>query len=161
MGEMRESQVVEVVPRALLVTEDESARTALVVDDDDETREYLRDLLSLSGFDVEAAADAAGARALVQRRTPDVMLIDMSMPGETGLSLLRDLRARHIGVPALFVTARTGDGPLVLGRELNALVVRKPFRASEFLEAVARAMLGNGGSGASDGDAPVSESGTT
>jgi DNA-binding response OmpR family regulator len=113
-----------------------------VVDDDDETREYLRDLLELSGFDVEAAADAAGARELVALREPDVMLIDIAMPGETGPSLLSDLRAHHIAAPALFVTARTGDAPVILGRELNASVVRKPFRASEFLEAVTRAIAG-------------------
>lgn len=138
----RAPAVVETARAEAAETGEDRARTALVVDDDDETREYLRDLLSLWGFDVEAAADAAGARALVRRRAPDVLLIDISMPGETGPSLLRDLRAHDIGVPALFVTARAGDAPLALARELNALVVRKPFRASEFLEAVTRAMTG-------------------
>ena len=117
----------------------EPARRALVVDDDDETREYLRDLLCLSGFDVEAAADARGARALVSRRPPDVMLIDLMMPHESGASLLRDLRARGLGLPALIVTARGGEAPEMYGRELDATVVRKPFRASDLLDAVARA----------------------
>jgi two-component system OmpR family response regulator len=110
------------------------------VDDDDETREYLRDLLCLCGFEVEAASDARGARALVARRPPDVMLIDLMMPNESGASLLRDLRARGVPVPALIVTARSGDAPEAFGRELDAMVVRKPFRASELLDAVTRAV---------------------
>ena len=129
-------------PRGAIAEGSDPGKTALVVDDDDETREYLRDLLVLSGFDVEAAADAQGARELVKLREPDVMLIDISMPGETGASLLRDLRARHVDAPALFVTARTGKGLGDLGRELNALVVTKPFRAPAFLEAVFRAIAG-------------------
>lgn len=118
----------------------EPARRALVVDDDDETREYLRDLLCLGGFEVEAAADARGARALVRRRAPDVMLIDLMMPHESGASLLRDLRAQGIPIPALIVTARGGDVPELYGRELGAMVVRKPFRASDLLDAVTRAV---------------------
>ncbi len=118
----------------------EPPKRALVVDDDDETREYLRDLLRLCGFEVEAAADARGARALVARRAPDVMLIDIMMPAESGASLLRDLREHGVPIPALFVTARDGESPDVFGRELDAGVVRKPFRASELLEAVTRAL---------------------
>jgi CheY-like chemotaxis protein len=117
----------------------EPARRALVVDDDDETREYLRDLLALSGFEVEAAADAAGARVLLARRLPHVMLIDIMMPRESGMSLLRDLRAREVHIPALFVTARDGRLPDNWGRELGAVVVRKPFRAGDLLDAVTRA----------------------
>ena len=115
-------------------------RRALIVDDDDEAREYLRDLLSLGGFEVEAAADARGARALIARRAPDVMLIDIMMPHESGASLLRDLRAHGVPVPALFVTAREGDAPDEYGRELDASVVRKPFRAADLLDAVTRAV---------------------
>lgn len=117
----------------------EPPRRALVVDDDDETREYLRDLLCLCGFEVEAAADARGARALLARRAPDVILVDLMMPRESGASLLRELRARGIPVPALIVTARGGAAPDVFGRELHATVVRKPFRAADLLEAVTRA----------------------
>jgi DNA-binding response OmpR family regulator len=118
----------------------EPARRALVVDDDDETREYLRDLLCLCGFEVEAACDARGARALVRRRAPDVMLIDLMMPHENGASLLRDLRAHEVTVPALIVTARDGDAPDVYARELGAMLVRKPFRAADLLDAVTRAV---------------------
>jgi DNA-binding response OmpR family regulator len=61
------------------------------------------------------------------------------MPRESGASLLRELRARGIPVPALIVTARGGAAPDVFGRELHATVVRKPFRAADLLEAVTRA----------------------
>jgi DNA-binding response OmpR family regulator len=132
----------EIAPRGeleatLLATE--PGRRALVVDDDDETREYLRDLLALSGFEVEAAADAQGARALLARRLPDVMLIDIMMPRESGTTLLKELRAKSIFVPAIFVTARSGRMPDTWGRELAASVVRKPFRAGDLLDAVTRA----------------------
>jgi len=127
-------------PTGVTTAPDEGPRRALVVDDDDEAREYLRDLLSLCGIDVEVAADAEGARALVARRVPDIMLIDIMMPREDGASLLRGLRKRDVGVPAHFVTARSGDAPDEYARELDAGVVRKPFRASELLEAVTNAL---------------------
>lgn len=139
----RERTEREIAPREQLQAIDdpvEPARRALVVDDDDETREYLRDLLCLCGFEVEAAADARGARALVARRAPDVMLIDLMMPQESGAAFLRDLRAKGVPIPALIVTARGGEAPELFGRELDATVVRKPFRASDLLDAVTRAV---------------------
>jgi CheY-like chemotaxis protein len=109
--------------------ETEQGRRALIVDDDDETREYLGELLRLSGYDVEAARDARGAWTVVTEREPDVVLIDIT---ESGAKLLRDMRAHGIPTPAVFMT--DCEEPLL---ELEALVVvRKPFCASDLLEAV-------------------------
>jgi DNA-binding response OmpR family regulator len=118
----------------------EPGHRALIVEDDAETREYMAELLSLSGLDVDQAPDAQGAREMVERNPPDVMLIDLMMPRENGESLLRSLRRRHVTIPALFVTALPGSGPEHSARELDAGLVRKPFLANDLLEAIQEAI---------------------
>jgi CheY-like chemotaxis protein len=67
--------------------------TILVVDDEDDTREFVRSLLEQNGAHVIVAASAADAIASVQRDLPDLLLSDLGMPDEDGFSLIRRVRA--------------------------------------------------------------------
>src|SRR4029450_4207281 len=77
----------------------------LVVDDDERLRSLLQRYLTSSGFRVTAAADAQEARALIKSIDFDCLVLDVMMPGESGLELASDLRARS-EVPILMLTAR-------------------------------------------------------
>ena len=77
----------------------------LLVDDEASLREPLADYLSRQGFDVIQAADAAKARGILKASTPDLVLLDIMMPGEDGLSLCRHLiEAKNL--PVILLTAR-------------------------------------------------------
>ncbi|MEM6549411.1 MAG: response regulator transcription factor [Pseudomonadota bacterium] len=105
----------------------------LVVDDDPEIRRLVAEFLSREGLDVEDAEDAAAMDAVMARRRPDLLVLDLMMPGEDGLSVCRRLRAA--GGPAiLMLTAKSDEIDRVVGLELGAddyLV--KPFGPRELL----------------------------
>src|SRR6185312_3503707 len=77
----------------------------LVVDDDERLRALLQRYLSSNGFRVSAAADAADARALMKSMAFDLLILDVMMPGESGLDLTRAIRANS-QTPILMLTAR-------------------------------------------------------
>ena len=77
----------------------------LVIDDDTRLRDLLQRYLSEQGFRVTTATDAADARAKLRSLTFDLLVVDIMMPGESGLSLTRTLR-EHSEVPILLLTAR-------------------------------------------------------
>ena len=72
----------------------DGATRILIVDDDTEVRSALEDYLSTRGYDVRAVADAKAARAALKSAPSDVVLLDIMMPGEDGLSLCRTLVAK-------------------------------------------------------------------
>jgi DNA-binding response OmpR family regulator len=115
----------------------------LVVDDEDMVREVLERYLEREGYRVAAAADGGSALALAERERPDVVLLDLMLPGVDGLSVLRRLRAG--GDPAVIVlTARGDEVDRVLGLELGADdYVVKPFSPREVVARV-RAVLRRG-----------------
>ncbi len=85
--------------------------TILVVDDDDDTRESLTTLLTLRGAEVDQAESSGAAIAAYARRVPDVIVSDISMPGQDGCALLAALRARAhpgLGPPAIALTGLAG-----------------------------------------------------
>jgi two-component system phosphate regulon response regulator OmpR len=85
------------------------SRHLLVVDDDDRIRGLLKEYLSRAGFRVTAAADAAGARRMLLALDFDLMILDVMMPGEDGLSLTRAIRSDpgpKAQTPILMLTAR-------------------------------------------------------
>ncbi|MES2699200.1 MAG: response regulator, partial [Pseudomonadota bacterium] len=91
----------------------------LLVDDEASLREPLADYLSRQGFVVEQASDAAKARAILAERKPDLVLLDIMMPGEDGLSLCRHLiEGRHL--PVIFLTARGEATDRIVGLEIGA-----------------------------------------
>ncbi len=99
----------------------------LVVDDDARLRALLRRYLSDNGFRVTVAADAAEARASLARFAFDLVVLDVMMPGESGLDLTRALRGEG-GAPVLLLTAMAEPGDRVNGLEQGAEdYLAKPF----------------------------------
>jgi CheY-like chemotaxis protein len=114
----------------------------LVVEDDDDTREVLTLGLSLYGAEVVAVGSAAEAMEELENRIPDVILSDIGLPGEDGLSLIRRVRrlppTRGGRVPAVAVTAFTlGDDAEEATRAGFQRHFRKPVETRELFEAVA------------------------
>lgn len=113
----------------------------LVVDDEPELRELLAEYFARQGFSVRTAADAAQARQCVADAQPSLALLDVNMPGETGLSLARWLREHHAGVGVVMLTTASDSVDRVVGLELGADdYVPKPFDLRELLARV-RAVL--------------------
>ena len=113
----------------------------LVVDDEPAVREAIERALRLEGYDVELAADGAGALEAVETRAPEAIVLDVMMPRFDGLEVCRRLRRTGERVPILMLTARDGVGDRVGGLDAGAddyLV--KPFALDELLARL-RALL--------------------
>jgi two-component system, OmpR family, response regulator MprA len=118
-----------------------SEAAVLLVDDDAPIRRMLERTLTAEGYDVAAVADGGSALAQVERSVPDVIVLDVAMPGMDGLSVTRRLRAKGLPVPILLLTARDALRERVAGLDAGAddyLV--KPFEVEE-LTARIRALL--------------------
>lgn len=115
------------------LSEDTDVPHLLVVDDDRRLRELLRKYLEAQGFRVTVAADAQEARLKIAAITFDLLVLDIMMPGETGLDLLRSLR-QESAIPVLLLTAM-GEAPdRIHGLELGADdYLPKPFEPRELL----------------------------
>jgi len=99
----------------------------LLVDDDALLRRSLSFSLEQAGYRVSAAANAEDALALAARDPPDLLLLDIGLPGMDGLEALRHFRSR-MGAPVIFLTARRRELDEILGLELGADdYVTKPF----------------------------------
>lgn len=115
------------------VTPNDDASHVLVVDDDSRIRHLLGKYLSASGYRVTCAADAAEARRKISAISFDVMVLDVMMPGEDGLSLTESLR-REQDIPILLLTARAEAVDRIRGLEVGADdYLTKPFEPRELL----------------------------
>jgi len=105
----------------------------LIVDDDAEIRGLLGEYLQKQGYRATAVADGKGLRAAMDKSRPDVIILDLMLPGEDGLALCRDLRARS-EIPIIMLTARGDETDRIVGLELGADdYVAKPFNPRELL----------------------------
>ena len=105
----------------------------LIVDDDERIRGLLQKFLVRNGFLVSAARDAAHARRLLSGLDFDMIVLDVMMPGEDGISLTRDLR-RKMTVPILLLTAKGETAERIEGLEAGADdYLAKPFEPKELL----------------------------
>jgi len=105
----------------------------LVVDDDERIRGLLKKFLSRHGYWVSAARDAAHARRLLEGLEFDLIVLDVMMPGEDGVSLTRSLR-EHLTTPILLLTAKGESGDRINGLEAGADdYLSKPFEPKELL----------------------------
>lgn len=105
----------------------------LIVDDDREIRQLVADYLKRNGYRVSLAADGRQMREVLAGSGIDLIVLDLMLPGEDGLNLCRDLRARS-DLPVLMLTARTEPIDRVLGLEMGADdYLAKPFEPRELL----------------------------
>jgi two-component system, OmpR family, response regulator MprA len=119
----------------------------LVVDDDPPLRRMLARTLTAEGYDVTVAADGGAALAEAERTAPDVIVLDVAMPGLDGLTVARRLRSKGLPTPILMLTARDAVPDRVAGLEAGAddyLV--KPFAVQELIARL-RALTRRGADG--------------
>src|SRR5262245_5627637 len=114
--------------------------TILVVDDEPKIVQIARDYLEHAGFDVVAAADGEQALAAIDRRRPDLVILDLGLPRLDGLEVTK--RVRRTGdLPIVMLTARDDEVDKLLGLELGADdYLTKPFSPRELVARV-RAVL--------------------
>jgi two-component system response regulator RegX3 len=121
------------------------ARTILVVEDEPTLRETLAEALETEGFEVRTAGDGIGAIAQFREHRPDLLLLDLMLPGMSGMDVCRIVRAES-SVPIVMLTARDSEVDKVVGLEIGADdYVTKPFSLRE-LSARIRAIFRRSGS---------------
>jgi two-component system OmpR family response regulator len=121
----------------------------LVVDDDAEIRDLVSGFLKRNSYRVMTARDAKAARQAMADYKFDLVVLDLMMPGEDGLSLCRDLRAKS-KIPVIMVTARGEETDRIVGLEIGADdYLPKPFSPRELLARI-RAVLRRAADGAVD-----------
>jgi DNA-binding response OmpR family regulator len=131
------------------------AELVLLVDDEPSILQLARMYLERDGFRVEEACDGEAALAAVDRRHPDLMVLDIMLPKVDGLEVCRRLRSAGQQLPVLMLTARDEDIDKILGLELGADdYLTKPFNPRELLARI-KAILRRTGSKPAPGGAPV------
>ncbi|WP_326826114.1 response regulator transcription factor [Streptosporangium sp. NBC_01756] len=111
----------------------QKAQSILVVDDDPTVAEVVTGYLERAGFSVDRAADGRAALDAAGRRWPDLIVLDLMLPGMDGLQVCRELRARG-PVPVIMLTARSDEDERILGLEVGADdYVTKPFSPRELV----------------------------
>jgi two-component system response regulator RegX3 len=109
----------------------------LVVDDEADIVEFVRGYLERDGYEVVSAQDGDRAVALAEETHPDLLVLDVMLPGRSGFDVLRTLRARGSAVPVIMLTARDDVIDRVAGLELGADdYVVKPFEPRELVARV-------------------------
>jgi FixJ family two-component response regulator len=112
-----------------------------VVDDDPFVREALKRLLRANGLQVQTFPSAQEFLATSRPDSPCCLVLDVRMPGRSGIDLQRELAADHIRMPIIFMTGRE-DIPMPAGAMTCGVIklLRKPFRDQELLDAIQEAL---------------------
>lgn len=117
---------------------------ALVVDDEPHIAELVRDTLAADGFVVTIATDGMAALRNARRHAPDVIILDISLPGLDGFEVCRELR-KQSAAPIIFLTGRGQEVDRIVGLELGADdYVSKPFSPRELMARVRAVMRRSG-----------------
>ena len=117
-----------------------SSQSILVVDDDPRICDMLREYLGLNGFEVRTAEDGDEMRRRLAEQSADLLILDLMLPGEDGLSLTRYIR-QHTEMPIIILTGRGEEVDTVVGLEMGADdYIAKPFSLRELLARVKTVM---------------------
>jgi len=140
-------------------TEPGTGRVVLVVDDDANVREVLRRYLTRAGHQVVEAEDGASGLNLLRRRRPDLVILDLMMPGMDGLDVCSAIR-RESDVPIILLTALGSESDRVVGLEHGADdYVVKPFSPREVTLRVSRILARTGPTGGFPGGTDLVDDG--
>jgi DNA-binding response OmpR family regulator len=125
---------------------DTQAKTILVVDDENTIREVVRRYLEHDGFGVREVADGQAALDAVDGQPPDLIVLDLMLPGLDGLAVMSRLRNSHPSIPIIMLTARGETSDRILGLDLGADdYVTKPFSPQELVSRVRAVLRRTGG----------------
>jgi len=121
----------------------------VAVDDEDSLLKIVRYALEQEGFEVHTAVDAAGGEMLFESVRPDLLILDVMLPGKSGLDLAREIRQTS-DVPIIILSARGDEVDRILGLEFGADdYVTKPFSPRELVSRV-KAILRRAGAGSAE-----------
>lgn len=113
----------------------------LVIDDEESIRELLKDFLESKGFEITLAADGETGLTCLKNDKFDLILLDLTMPGMSGLDVLRDTASNKINTPSIMITAHATVQTAVEAMKCGAFdYITKPFNLEEFYMAVRRAL---------------------
>lgn len=111
----------------------ETQNTILIVDDDHDIRHLLSDYLENNGYQTQLAENGVAMWSMLEKSSIDLIVLDLNMPGEDGLTLCRNLRAKS-SMPVIMLTARNEPLDRILGLEMGADdYLPKPFEPRELL----------------------------
>jgi two-component system response regulator BaeR len=114
----------------------EFKKNLLIVEDDERIARILEGYLKKDGFSVRVLSDGRGVVPMVRKAPPDLILLDIMLPGEDGLELFKEIKS-FSSIPVIFVTAKTDDFDRLIGLELGADdYICKPFLPREVLARV-------------------------
>ncbi|MDX1561392.1 MAG: response regulator [Gammaproteobacteria bacterium] len=119
-------------------------KTILLVEDDEKISLAMTARLKASGYAVVTAQDAPSALMKARQTTPDVVLLDIGLPGGDGLEVAKNLQEKVFDhhVPIIFITASKQEGLKAEAKKLRASgFIEKPFKASQLLPAIDEALL--------------------
>lgn len=126
------------------------AARLLLVEDEPVILELLCDVLNDAGFDVVQATTGTGAVRAVHQHHPDLITLDVSLPGMDGFAVIRQLRESGLRIPVIFVSARDSEEDRERASSLGAAdYISKPFGLEELVRRV-RAVLGRAETSARD-----------
>jgi len=129
-------------------------KTILIVDDEPRIAEIARDYLENAGFRVTTAGNGATALATIRSSKPDLVVLDLALPGMDGLDVARSVR-RDSNVPIIMLTARVDEDDRLRGLELGADdYITKPFSPRELVARAKSAMRRAKGQAPPTGPAP-------
>jgi len=121
------------------VVENPTPRSVLVVDDEADVRSLLTDLLTEEGYAVRTADTAAKAVAEIEKRLPDLVMMDVQLPDQDGIALLRQLKKEHSELEMIVMTAFGGSSTAIKAMEHGAYdYVTKPFEIDDLLATLKR-----------------------
>ena len=114
-------------------------RSVLIVDDDAQIRSLLADLLTESGYQTRDAKTAATAVTAIAKQRPDLVMMDVKLPDQDGLDLLKSIKREHPELDIIVMTAFGGSSSAIKAMEHGAYdYVTKPFEVEDLLATLKR-----------------------